>query len=149
MKFSIADPCNGISKQLELKITNQLSDIKKVEHWLTELSQTNQYSPKTNFSLDLVLNEALINIISYAYTDALSHEIVILLHETDSDIIVIIMDDGKKFNPLTENIPKLSPVLEEASIGGRGILLMKKFCKNLNYCYSNGKNHLMLTIAKA
>lgn len=120
----------------------------KVEKWLADLSEKMQLTPRTGFALDLVLNEALINIINYAFEDSLQHQIIINLKQTSDELIVEIIDNGRPFNPLQNETPELAKSLEEASIGGRGILLLREYCSQMNYCYSEGKNRLFMTISK-
>ena len=131
-----------------LTINNQLSEMQKVEEWLALLSEANHYQPRTSFALDLVINEALTNIISHGYDDSLVHQIHISLEDSPSEVNIEITDDGRVFNPLEADIQLPSTDLEETSIGGRGLLLIKQYSSKLNYCYSEGKNRLFLSIGK-
>ena len=139
----------GLSNQLhELTISNRTTEMLKVEKWLAELNEKTGLSQRTGFALDLVLNEALINTISYGYDDDAEHEIHISIKDSPSDLEVEITDDARPFNPLEVKPAETAQTLEEASIGGRGILLMKKYCNEMKYCYSEHQNHLCLTINK-
>ena len=132
----------------QLVIYNQPSEMMKVERWLEELSDKNRLSARTRFALDLVLNEALINVINHGYDDNLEHQISININDFPDELTVEIVDDGRPFNPLQKETPELPTSLEEASIGGRGIILLKNYCTEMNYCYSEGKNRLIMTIRK-
>lgn len=140
----------GIDYQLqELIISNRTSEFIKIEKWVVEFSNQANLSERDTFSLDLVLNEALINIISYGYNDDKEHTILIRVKHSPSEIEVEIIDDALPFNPLNAQPIETGQTLETASIGGRGILLMKKYCNKLSYRYSEQKNHLFLSIDKA
>ena len=132
----------------QLVIQNQPSEMIKVEKWLADLSEKMQLSARTSFSLDLVMNEALINIINYGFDDNQAHPITINIEDLPDELNVEIIDDGRPFNPLQKETPELAKSLEEASIGGRGIVLLKNYCKDMNYCYSEGTNRLLMTISK-
>lgn len=133
----------------ELTIRNRRSEFIKIEKWIAEFAKYAKLSERDTFSLDLVLNEALINIISYGYDDDKEHTILIRINHTSSEIEIEIIDDALPFNPLSVQPAEAAQSLEEANIGGRGIILMKKYCTKLNYCYTDQKNHLYLTIKKS
>ena len=122
--------------------------MQKVEAWLQAFSQRTHLSARTLFTLDLVLNEALVNIINYGFDDDQAHPISINIEDLADELNVEITDDGRPFNPLENEIPELADSLENAPLGGRGILLLKNYCKDMNYCYSGGKNRLLMTISK-
>ena len=139
----------GLSNQVyELTISNQTTEMLNVEKWLAALTEKPGLSPRTGFALDLVLNEALINTIFYGYDDKGEHKIHISIKDSPEDLEVEITDDARPFNPLDVKPTEAAQTLEEASIGGRGILLMKEYCNELNYCYSGQQNHLLLSINK-
>ena len=140
----------GLENQLqELTISNRTSEFTKIEQWITEFAQQANLSERDTFSLDLVLNEALINIISYGYDDDDEHKILIKINHSSSEINIEIIDDALPFNPLSVEPGETNQTIENASIGGRGIILMKKYCTKLSYCYSEQKNHLYLTVNKS
>lgn len=140
---------SGLKNQLqELTISNRTSEIIKIEKWIAEFAQQSNLSQRDTFSLDLVLNEALINIISYGYDDDEEHTILIKINHLPSEIDIEIIDDALPFNPLSVQPNETNQTLENVRIGGRGIILMKKYCAKLSYRYSEEKNHLFLTINK-
>ena len=141
----------GLKNHLqELVIINRISEFKKIEKWIADFAEQANLSERDTFALDLVLNEALINIISYGYEDDEEHTILVKVNHSPSEIDIEIIDDALPFNPLSvQSSVSGQTRLEEASIGGRGIILIKKYCEKLSYCYSEQKNHLYLTINKS
>ncbi len=67
-----------------------------------ELDQfaSGKYPGETGLELNLVLEEVVTNIISYAYNDALPHRIMVFLEKEDDRVRMMIEDDGLEFNPL-------------------------------------------------
>ncbi|PSN77173.1 hypothetical protein C8B47_23460, partial [filamentous cyanobacterium CCP4] len=51
-----------------LQIVNQLSQLEVLSTWVADLSTRFELSTKTSFRLDLVLTEAVTNVIENAYT---------------------------------------------------------------------------------
>lgn len=131
-----------------LSITNQLSELADVERWLAQLMEDWAVPPKTAFAVDLVVNEAVTNTISYAYSDEAPHAISIALSDAAETITVEIEDDGAPFNPLAADAMVVGTDLEHAEIGGRGIHLMKTFSDAQDYRYISGRNTLKLVLNK-
>lgn len=96
------------------------------------------------FNFDLCANEAVTNIISYAYTNNGAHDIVLKLTMQNKTLILEIEDDGVPFNPL-DKPEHVSPAsLDDAEIGGLGIDLIRKFMDECNYTRQRGKNILRM-----
>lgn len=132
-----------------LTIANQFGELSRVAFWLEQMAQHYQLSEHTVFKLDLVLNEALPNIISYAYPDELHHEILIRFEDNVDYILLEIIDDGIAFNPFAAvPLPKQLG-LESSSINGRGIHLIKTFTDAQDYQRINNTNIMRVTIRKS
>lgn len=98
------------------------------------------------FRFDLSANEAVTNIISYAYPENSNHEIMLQLSAVGSAVSLQIEDDGAPFNPLAAP-PHVQPAsLEEASIGGLGIDLIRRYMDDCVYARRNGRNVLRLSV---
>ena len=85
-------------------------------------------SMKRQLKLQLGFEEAVVNVISYAYEPEEAGKVWLKVYREGEDLILEIKDSGKPFNPLTkedalENRPK---TVEEAEIGGLGIAFMRR-----------------------
>jgi anti-sigma regulatory factor (Ser/Thr protein kinase) len=133
----------------QLVLANNFDELKRLQQWVETLSVRMELSQKAAFQLDLVLSEAVTNIISYAYEDESDHVIVVRFIDHRVNAIVIeLIDDGKPFNPLAVEIPQVSSELATVAVGGWGIQLITGFTRDQSYCYEEGKNVLKLVIAK-
>ena len=91
-------------------------------------------SPENCYVFDLVLEEMGSNIIRYGYDDDICHEIMLSVEFQDNSAILELRDNGHAFNPLTDApVPGLDLPLAERKIGGMGIYLTRKMCRNLTY----------------
>ena len=132
------------SKKLILK--NKLSEIKKVDLLIAELSKNWKLSATDVYELNLIIEEWISNIIFYAFEDDDEHEIVIKLELKANTITIAIIDDGKKFN--LNDVPstnELSKPITQRKPGGLGIQFVKSLCDRVEYSRKNGKNELLLT----
>jgi anti-sigma regulatory factor (Ser/Thr protein kinase) len=131
-----------------LTISNRISELARVTTWLAQAARQFALPERTVFSLDLVLDEALTNIINYAYQDQRKHDIAIKLENRDDQVLLEITDDGAAFNPFEQDSFQESPDLDSATIGGRGIHLIKSFTDTQNYQRINHQNRLLVGIFK-
>lgn len=95
--------------------------------------------------LQLAAEEAIVNVVRYAYAeDAAERPLLLSFGNTDDIIYLEITDYGKPFNPL-ENI-KADPTaaLEERELGGWGRSLMVQMTSAVSYVYRDAANVLRL-----
>jgi anti-sigma regulatory factor (Ser/Thr protein kinase) len=95
-----------------------------------------------------VLNEALPNIIGYAYPDDGDHDIAIALEDRGDRVVIEITDDGVAFDPFEREPFVEAASLADAAIGGRGIHLMRSFTDAQEYRRRDGTNLIRLSICK-
>ena len=131
---------------VSLTISNQFEELVHVALWLEQIAQHYKLPERTIFKLDVVLNEALPNIISYAYSDQLLHDILIKFEDNDDHIVLEIIDDGIAFNPFTIHSLPDHVSLESASINGRGIHLIKSYSSEQQYQRVDNTNVMLVFI---
>ena len=101
---------------------------------------------KHTSSLNLALEEAISNVINYAYNDEKEHLIQLVFSLNSKELAIQIIDDGVEFNPILKEDSKSDLPLEERNIGGLGILFIKKVMDQLHYERKGNKN--IFTIIK-
>lgn len=131
-----------------ITIDNRLDELARVERWLVDLFADWSVPDAAAFAVDLVINEAVANVISYGYDDSGVHPITIGVNDEGTALVVEIIDDAGPFNPFDTDPVAPATDLEHATIGGRGIRLMRAYCSAHEYQYLAGQNRLRLTIAK-
>lgn len=100
---------------------------------------------KIDYQLRLVSEEALINIINYAYGKE-SGELKIDCKIINNDTIFIeIIDTGTAFDPLQKEDPDITLPIEGRGVGGLGIFIIKNIMDTVDYKGEDGKNILTLT----
>ena len=120
--------------------------------WLEGIAERDAWPPKLGFGLSLSLDEALTNIVDYAFDDpaaAVSPPAVTLLcRRDDTGIALEITDNGRPHDPTKTPPPDLAATLDEAEIGGHGLRLMRHYLHDLRYARSGDRNRLTL-VARA
>jgi anti-sigma regulatory factor (Ser/Thr protein kinase) len=120
--------------------------------WLEAIAEREGWPPKTCFGMTLSLDEALTNIVSYAFAQrapAGEAPAVRLSYRGDGpDLLVEIADNGLPHDPTLDVPPPLAASLDEAEAGGHGLRLMRHYLKDLSYRRDPGWNRLTLIGAR-
>ena len=135
-----------MGEELEIKLNNKVSELERFNQTLTEFGQHHGLAPRLVHDLNLALEEILTNIISYGYTDNQEHEIRVSLSVQPGEVRAEVEDDGQPFDPLAAPEPDAAKPLAERTIGGLGILLVRKLMDDLEYKRQGDRN--LLTIKK-
>lgn len=132
--------------QKTLKIKNDIRQLAAVEQFLREEAGGFGLNQSLIGNLNLVLEEAISNIIFYAYEgeEKKEEEIDLSLGYEKPYLVIRLSDNGCPFDPTARQDPDLSLTAEERPIGGLGIFLIKKLMDEVSYQRVNGKNVLIL-----
>ena len=131
-----------------LVLKNDSFELGRLAKVLDEFADRHQVPAEARFQLQLCLEEMVLNVINYGFDDDVEHEIrVDFAFQMDSRIVTVrILDDGRKFDPLTQvPEPDLDASLEERTVGGLGVHFVRKFMDQARYEHEKGMNLLTLT----
>ena len=134
-----------MSAQRSLLIANELDELQKVNAAIEELAEEENWSPDVTFQIGLAVEELGVNIVNYGYEDDKDHEIRIVISSEDEAITIEIEDDGHAFNPLSDAPePDLDAEVEDRTVGGLGIHLVRTMMDEVHYQRQQNKNCLTL-----
>jgi len=130
----------------EMTITNDLKHVEDVNNMVTEVALQVGMNNSEAINMQLAVEEAVVNVINYAYPDEVKGEIHIGAYATSSGLKFVIKDMGVRFAPT--DAPDVDTTLsaEERRIGGLGIFLVRQLMDSINYERIDGHN--VLTIKK-
>ena len=128
----------------KLVIKNDISEISKLATFVEELSEELNLTPELNFNLNLVLEEAVSNVILYAYGKEVQKEIALLANMSNNNLIFVLTDSGKEFDPTKVPDADVTLSAEEREIGGLGIFLIRQIMDMVEYQRIDGKNVLTM-----
>ena len=102
-------------------------------------------SMKTQYQIDVAVDELFSNISQYAYTPNEGSATLRLESDREAGVISItFIDSGVPFNPLLKKDPDVTQSVEDREIGGLGIFIVKKSMDAMHYEYRNGQNILSI-----
>ena len=126
--------------KLELTVPNRLSENARVKEHFNTFSEHYGIPERVRLKMNVVFDELLTNIISYAYHDDKPHDIEIKMELSADRLKVSMVDDGIPFNPLGIEEPNTELGLEEREIGGLGIHLVRNMMDKVSYRRRIDKN---------
>ena len=127
-----------------LSLQNEVAEISKLAIFIEELGEEFGLSPELVFNLNLVLEEAVSNVILYAYPKEEHQTISLIARKKDNQLIFVLTDSGKEFDPTQAPDADITLSAEDRPIGGLGIFLIRQIMNTVEYQRIEGKNVLTL-----
>lgn len=125
-------------------LANEISEISRLNGFIEEIGEEFGLTPDVVFNLNLVLEEAVVNVINYAYPKEDHQWIYLSAKLQDGTIILILTDTGKEFDPTMAPEADITLSADEREIGGLGIFLIRQIMNEVKYERIDGKNVLTL-----
>ena len=129
----------------ELDLGGALSEIARAARWAAALGEAGGVPQARLQDVQLCLEEALANIISYGLAGTAAPRIRLRLSNSAGRLLLEIEDNGAPFDPGSYVARPQARSLEEARPGGSGITLMRKFSDGMSYARKDGLNRLSLS----
>lgn len=123
-----------------LILTNHREEFARMVTWIEEMATKLNWEPALVMSLNLALEEWIVNVVSYAFPDGDIHEIELRLWQSEKAVKMEIIDDGIPFDPTIQRAPDLDIPIEEREIGGLGIHFIHNTMDEFTYTRANGQN---------
>jgi sigma-B regulation protein RsbU (phosphoserine phosphatase) len=137
------NPENVIRDSLVLK--NDESEVTKLSAFVKEFFQRLQLDKKSASGMRLALEEAVVNVIDYAYPDGVEGTVSVLADTNGVEVRFTLVDTGVPFDPTAMLEPDTTLDAQNRPIGGLGILLSRRLMDSISYTRRNGQNVLSLT----
>lgn len=100
---------------------------------------------KTQYQVDVAIDELFGNIAHYAYNPEIGTATVrVEVTENPLAVVITFIDNGVPYDPLAKEDPDITLSAEERGIGGLGIYMVKKSMDDVSYEYRDGKNILRI-----
>ncbi len=127
-----------------LNLANRQEELTRLTGWIQRLAEEQGWDAEMVFNLDLVLEEAVLNVIKYAFEPGRQAEMELTCQAGPDEVRFVLSDEGRAFDPLAA--PEKGAVLdlESAEVGGQGIRLIKNLLDGLTYDRRDGRNVLTM-----
>jgi len=128
-----------------LILHNQVEQISQLEGFISEIADETGMDPALAMSMNLALEEAVTNVVLYAYPEGTDGEVNIDARFDKGILTFVLKDSGVPFDPTAKEDADITLGVEERPIGGLGIFLVKQLMDTVSYNYSDGCNILTMT----
>ncbi len=127
-----------------LTIKNDIHEIKRFSEFIKSAVGKLDIDASLAKKLQLAVEEAVVNVINYAYPAETKGDITINMLFNGHALHFQIIDEGVAFDPTAKQKTDTSLSVEDRQIGGLGILLLRELMDSINYERTDGKNVLTL-----
>ena len=139
------NPSPSSSKRRRLKLRNDIDEIPRLHALIETIADETGMDHALAMSLNLALEEAVSNVMLYAYPAGSEGRVDIETVIRDDRIDFRVIDSGVPFDPTAASDPDLAVDLKDRPIGGLGIYLVKRIMDEVSYARQDGKNILSMT----
>jgi len=130
--------------QYHLTLPNDVNTITQLAAFVEGICEETGVSMETTMQLNLALEEAVVNVMNYAYPAGTIGYVDIDIDTGEQQMCIIISDSGIPFDPTTQKEVDITLSAEQRSIGGLGIHLIRQLMDGVSYERKDGRNILTL-----
>jgi len=131
-----------------IRLAAKHENLEKFLNFISVLAEQNDLSPDTTMKIRLAIEEALVNILNYAYPECSGDVEICCRKENDTKLILEIFDNGIPFDPLLLPKPDLTSNLSDRKVGGLGVFFMREMAEDVHYRREGDANILTLIFKK-
>lgn len=139
-----------MSTTLSFTIENDPDQLEVLFSKIEEFGESEDWPLALISRINLVLEEASLNVIKYGHHDDSVHLIGFTVVSEPDSVTIDMSDDGQPFDPLTDGPPvDITSPVGERNIGGLGIHFVRTLMDNVSYQRVDGKNQLTMIARRA
>ncbi|MGE4553537.1 MAG: ATP-binding protein [Desulfovibrionaceae bacterium] len=133
-----------------LQLPATLDQLEPARQFIMDAAERAGVPMASQVKLDLVLEEALVNVIHHAYGDAggtMELRCLERVHNGQRLFVAEIRDRGPSFDPFDAKPPDLDADLDDRPVGGLGIHFIRQMADDAGWRRENDENVLHLGFA--
>ena len=114
-------------------LPNDIEEVPKLNAFIEEVCETLGFSPSTTMQINLAIEEAVVNVMNYAYPLNSHGDVTIEAQSNDLRVKFTIIDSGTPFDPTVQGEVDTTLSVKDRPIGGLGIHLVRQIMDSINY----------------
>jgi serine/threonine-protein kinase RsbW len=132
----------------KINVPAKIDQIRELIQFVVNCARKQGFSRERIGEIELVAEEVLVNVISYAYPQK-EGEVEVYCHpDADGRLIIRISDHGVPFDPMSVPPPDFSQDIDGRQTGGLGIFIVRQLADELKYVRDGQRNIFTLTIGR-
>ncbi|MBQ9186518.1 MAG: SpoIIE family protein phosphatase [Prevotella sp.] len=125
-------------------LPNDVDTVPQLPQFINAVAEDAALDASQTMSLNLAIEEAVVNVMQYAYPEGTKGTVNIVATIADGLLTFVISDSGKPFDPTAKADVDTTLPAEERPIGGLGIHLVRQMMDDITYERKGNKNILTL-----
>jgi len=117
----------------EIRSQAKIENLEKLIRFVSACAERQGLAPERIQEVELATEEALVNIMNYAYPEETGDVEVRCGPGDNSRLLIEILDTGIPFNPLSLGEPDINEEILDRKIGGLGVFLIRKIIDEVRY----------------
>ena len=136
----------GVTPSRRLIMKNEMTEVGRLRTFFFSVCREHGIDDETAKTLNLALEEWVANVINYAYPKGMRGHVEVTADVNDDVLTFVIKDHGTAFDPTQHAEVDINAELDERTIGGLGIHLVRTIMDTVEYQRTaDGYNRLVLT----
>ena len=139
-----------IKKQRDVKmrksivLPNDIQEVPRLNAFVDAVCETVGFDSALTMKLNLAIEEAVVNVMNYAYPPGVKGDVTIEALSNDVRLKFVIIDSGAPFDPTVHADVDTTLSAQDRPIGGLGIHLVRNIMDSINYERIDNLNVLTL-----
>src|SRR4051812_6168956 len=127
---------------ITLRLRAEVPEIERLNRLVRQFGELHELPGRTLYAVALALDELVSNVVLHGFDDPIGQEITVSIEVSGREVHGVVSDAGREFDPLNAPPPDLDLPLEQRSLGGLGIHIVRSLMDHTEYRRENGKNFL-------
>ena len=136
-----------ITGKLDVNLSARLTELQSLAAMVEAFGESRELPSRTTFIINLALEELVTNTLVHgSFPDGVEPMIEIGLSVENNSVVVSMQSNGGRFDPTQDTNPDTSSALEDRSIGGLGLHLVKSQADRVSYAWDEERGINRLTL---
>jgi anti-sigma regulatory factor (Ser/Thr protein kinase) len=145
----MSGPAGSANDRLAIAVAPDGAGLAAGQAALRDFLTTHAVDGRGAYQTELAFEELVSNVLRHGGRGPHAAPVDVRVALGASAITLMVEDDGPAFDPLAVPEPTLPTRLEDAAIGGLGLLLVRRMSAGMAYERTGGRNRVTVTIARA
>lgn len=127
-----------------ITLHNDIQEVPQLAAFIDEVAEACGIDMATAMSLNLAMEEAVVNVMNYAYPEGTHGDIHLEVKADDEAIVFTLRDSGVAFDSTAVPEVDVESHVGQRTVGGLGIHLVRTYMDDLSYRRVDGQNELTM-----
>ena len=125
-------------------LSNDVQEVPVLSVFINGICEDMQFDKLTKSRVNLAIEEAVVNVMNYAYPKATKGDIHLTVTAENEIVSFVLRDNGKPFDPTAVEKVDVESHVGRRSMGGLGVHLVRHYMDDVSYAYVDGQNVLTM-----